>query len=308
MQALKQTTRAEEFSPSSLEKTADQMVETGGVFGAIRKSQNSFAQRHESERLAKTRMAALKRFSPLILGVIHRPGVDGAPADKANALRAMMDTSHTLAKDVVEYITGGTNASEFIVDQALSAVSEIVATEWAFNGGTDVRPQVFAVLDHIGELGDVADDIGDTHWKPGGNNTNEEIRAGLFMSLMKSSEPIYSLLQDFGVTEPRVFEQLQDLLVNDAADYLAGISHQLASSMRLMMVQNFLSISARILKVSLSGGLSAPTGDLKQKITSSVSDWRVGVSMLRDTVDLRTAQLMSQIEKKNSPNNEGMSP
>lgn len=295
--AIGDTTKVEPFDPSAALAEAESATGTnpGNLFQHLRQSQESFASRHDLERKALSRMAALKRFSPLILGVIHRPGIHGASSNKAEALRNMMDASFSLARDMVDKITNG-QRSDFIQDQALSAISEIVATEWAFNGSTEVREHVMAVLDHMADMGDVVEDIAHSHWQPGGNLLREELSAGLTMSLLKASEPILTLLKDFGVDSAENFEALQDMLVEDAMEYLGRISRELPSSTRLMMTQNHLGVSARIMKVSLTNALNQqqPATAAALDLQPAVNDWKLSLAMLDKAVEAKVSVALSE--------------
>lgn len=301
-----------EFHADAVLSEIDEAANIGakGIFRSIKVSQDAFATRHELERKAMARMAALKRFAPLVLAVIHRPGPKGKNEDISSALQQMMESSFNLANEMIERISGGQLNSEFIQDQAISAVSEFVGTEWAFNGKTDVHDRVMFAIDHLSEMDDVIEEIATTSWKPGGNALGAELGAGLTMSMVKASEPIISTLHDFDVHEPEVFEKLADFLLDESMNYLSRVSKDLPSTSRLMMIQNHLGVSGRIMKVSLISAFNATMPGEKLDLKPVIEDWRKGLQILDSAVESKVSIALSREDllKPSQPKQAGLTP
>lgn len=311
--ALKQSVPALEFDPDKAISEIEAASKGGSsLFRSIQSSQENFALHHEFERKATIRMAALKRFSPLILAVIHRPGPQGSNETISQALRGMMDSSYSLAKEIVDRISGGQLENEFIQNQAITAVSEFIGTEWAFNGSANVRDQVMFALDHLASMDDVVELVGKTKWRPGENSSDAEINAGLTMSALKAAEPLLTLLLDYEVHDATVFEKLSDHLMAESMDYLSKVSEGLPSLTRLMTIQNHIAVSGRILKASLQTALhqQQPSLEVKLDLAPVLEDWKKGLRMLVSAVTAKVDVAFERADllKPNPQKEQGMEP
>lgn len=299
---LDPTVACDEFDPESVlaemvgSETTSAENGVPGLFRSIKQSQAGFVERHELERTAKIRMAALKRFSPLVLASIHRPGPDADGAELSVAIRSMMDESYRLAKEVTERVYPNGANNEFILEQSVSAVSEFVGTEWAFWGKLDVRDRVMTVIDHLSEMGDVVEVIGQSHWTPDGNFEEATLRAGLTMSMIKDTEPILSLLADYQLNDIKLFEALSDTLLEASLDYLGRVSQELPTATRLHMIQNHLGVSGRIMKASLAAALreQQPRTASELNIKPVIRSWKTGIQILNASVEAKVKVAMDR--------------
>ena len=276
------------------------------LFHTIQESQAHFEARHAADRLARQRMSAGKRFSPLILAMFKRPGTDAQAGEISETLKTLMNQSYRIADQFLADITPE-EVSPFVKEQAVGAVSDFVATEWVLSGRVDsVAESVLAVSRMLPDVSDLSSDVEADRFDV---NSDKERQAGIYMSATKSLQPLFATLMDYGVASESVFLPLCDQLFNRAEAFLKTLDLDISPTSRLFSLQNHLVASGKIMTVSVEKALQtqSPLNAGEFDIRPALKDWSTGLAMLEAAVKSRV-EAVATMESKTAPANSSLPP
>ena len=288
-------------SPEQTQAAGSPKGQKNSLFHTIQESQAQFEARHVADRLARQRMSAVKRFSPLILAMIKRPGTDAQAGEISETLRVLMNQSFRIADQFLSDIAPD-DVSPFMKEQAVGAVSDFVATEWVLSGRVDsVADSVLAVTRLLPDVSDLSSGV-----KEGRNeldiNSDKERQASIYMSATKSLQPLFATLMDYDVASESVFLPLCDQLFNRAEVFLKTLDSDISHVSRLQSLQNHLVASGKIMTVSVEKALQAqsPSSASAFDVRPALKDWSTGLAMLEAAVKSRV-EAVATVESKPTP-------
>lgn len=265
-----------------------------GLLSRLRNVVANEESREDSPRLAKRRMAILRRYAALMTGLVAHPGMEASDGEKSSVLRRLIVQTDRVASEFTRRISSGLNldSTQWVTDMIARTAADLVAVRWYQKKDTDLSAlfnEVAQVIPGGEGLDDIATFSLPEHPPMPDMQDLHNRRAAFRMTLLKNLAPIHEELMQSRLkpeAHGRWLEQIRDALLDQALtdptlkmEYAgANVEH------RVMLIQNHLGCSGKIMKMALQAENDRSEG--KPNLKKVLGDWEAAMSALTATVDV----------------------
>lgn len=250
--------------------------------------------RPEALSEARKRMAFVKRSAPLVLAVIHRPGLDGDEADKIVALKRLFGATKDASTRLASVLAPGVANPGWLLSQIEAGIADWLSTQWGLHGKASVDAEIDALLATFPDTSDLQAIVGNEEVL----NEQAALVAGLRMSIIKASASLISevMIDASSDSVPDIFCVLQDEMLSRAAR--TPMPAGLDAVTRLSLMQNALSAGGRLM-TSIYAKESAAGGQVSAD--KVLQTWRAAMDSLDRMVELQVGLLAPQLAAAAKP-------